>query len=139
MPLGICFNSCQPTCYIEFWLWVTIKRYPIEEIGKCYWSTPDGYEGDKIPNLPEPYPYDPLFLEPLFGQQSDPVVIQQNITNIQVNYHIIQPTYTLIDIPWWLPLLETPFLQLLDEHNNFYSNYLCNSVWWTTPNFIFYS
>ncbi|CAG8793422.1 5546_t:CDS:1, partial [Cetraspora pellucida] len=61
---------------------------------------------------------------PLFGQQSDPLVIQQVITNVQINHYNIQPSYTLIDIPWWLLLLEISFQHLLDEHNNFSSNYL---------------
>ncbi|CAG8729807.1 2586_t:CDS:2, partial [Cetraspora pellucida] len=74
--------------------------------------------------LPEPYFYEPLFLESLFGQQLDPLVIQQIITNVQINHYNIQPSYTLVDIPWWLPLLETPFQHILDEHNNFSPNYL---------------
>src|SRR6185312_1966321 len=129
------YSPCDecPTCYVELRLWATIKRYPIETIEPCYWSTPsDDFE--EIPNFPEPCPYESLPLEPLFGQQSDPLIIQPTITNIQVNYFVIQSDYNLINTPWWLPLLEIPSQQLLDEYNNFSPTYLCNSVWWTTPN-----
>jgi len=109
-------------------LWATIKQYSVEEVGQCYWSTPDDdYEED--PTLSEPYPYESLPLEPLFGQQLDPLVIQQAMTNVQINHYNIQPSYILVNKPWWLPLLETLSQHLLDEHNNFSPNYLCNSVW----------
>jgi len=81
------YSPCDecPTCYIELRLWATIKQYSVEEVGQCYWSTPDDdYEED--PTLPEPYSYESLPLEPLFGQQLAPLVIQQAMTNVQINH-----------------------------------------------------
>ena len=44
----------------------------------------------------------------------------------------------LNNIYWWLPKLQQPTQQHMDEFNNFSTSYLCNSVWWKDINPIQY-
>src|SRR5439155_8517035 len=124
-------------CYTQLWLWKSIKQYPSEIVGQSYWSTPDNEQWDEI-NETEPCFYEPLPLEPLFGQQLEDLYTQQPITHVQINYYNIQTEYPLTNIPWWLPPLETPSQHLLNEYNNLLPTHLCNYPWWTTPDITSY-
>ena len=86
-------------CYTQLRLWKSIKQYPSEIVGQSYWSIPDNEQWDEI-NETEPCFYEPLPLEPLFGQQLEDLYTQQPITHVQINYYNIQTEHPLTNIPW---------------------------------------
>ncbi|CAG8735647.1 28396_t:CDS:2, partial [Dentiscutata erythropus] len=137
-------------CYLDLKLWATVRSYPVEEVAKSYWSTLD--EDDE---------FDEEFNSHLYGSDNVSLVDDTPLEtwnewiepgtyllsdydpdeDVKLVFPKIEPDNTgnknnieLATIPWWLPNLEILSLFYLLEFNNFYSHYLCNSVWWMITN-----
>src|ERR1043165_245562 len=135
-------------CHVDLRLWHTVKQYPLEEIAKCYWTTPD--ENDDTwedlmeeteptqpeTNLIDDTPMENPFREPESGDQYllsdyDPDEDIDTFSNIEFdNFNESNIELTLTIQPWWMSPLETPSSEHLLEFNNYSEYYLCNVVWW---------
>ncbi|CAG8621412.1 2669_t:CDS:2, partial [Dentiscutata erythropus] len=101
-------------CYNDLKLWITLKKYLIDEVAKCYWMISDDkeLESDSI---------------------SENLLL--DFTNEEREGNTIPfPTEDLNNFPWWLELLEKLSEHYYREFNNFSNTYLCNSIWWKTAN-----
>jgi hypothetical protein len=116
--------------------WKTLKQYSLDEISVSYWpkdkldlgwdddSESETSTSDQEPintpsnnikqfnTLPNPYPL-----------RAQPESSQSSTAQVELN-----------NTPWWLPPLNRPSAQHLQEFNNFSENYLCNCVWWKVTN-----
>ena len=133
-------------CHIDLRLWHTIKQYPLEEIAKCYWSTPNKDENNDTwedlmeetdqtqpeVNLINDIPMENLFREPESSNQyllSDYDPDEENDTFSNIEFDDPNIEITLMIQPWWIPPLETPSPEHLLEFDNYSEYYLCNIVW----------
>jgi len=148
------YSHCDecPKCHSDLRLWMTIKSYPIEEIAKCYWPTPDTGEEDDQDNFDQDFEL-PEFIEdnvtPFMTDKAanqylledfdnfnfeevpnDPSTIdwESSIAKRSVIEEIPLSSY-LVAQSWWLPPLKPPTLLMYIENNNFSEYYLCNMVW----------
>ncbi|CAG8600287.1 17020_t:CDS:2 [Dentiscutata erythropus] len=131
---------------------ITLKKYPIDEITKCYWATAkdeelvDYYYEDNYTWINKKstsnFTWNTFNLiddTPIELWESDSISenLLLDFTDENEGNTILFPT-DLNNFSWWLKLLERPSEHYYREFNNFSDTYLCNSIWWKTANPIRY-
>ncbi|CAG8750431.1 3099_t:CDS:2, partial [Dentiscutata erythropus] len=106
-------------CKCDLRLWITIKNYPIQEVAKSYWTTPDTEDDEETT---ADFSKSNLGLNYIVDEYLDK-------TPIRLENLVVQNTGPLEEEP-----LKTPSKRYYEEFNNYKDTYLCNLAWWEVPN-----
>ncbi|CAG8444774.1 6123_t:CDS:2 [Dentiscutata erythropus] len=104
---------------------ITLKKYLVDKIAKCYWATPSDDESDNYYHENDYMWSDEEFTK-LWGSDSISKNLLLDFTD-ENRGNTIPFLTDLNNLPWWLDLLEKPSEYYYREFNNFSNTYLCTT------------
>jgi hypothetical protein len=90
-------------------------------------------KGKQRMKTPEPSEWSNDFKWEEDSSESIEIIMDNPPRNLQRKTNS-QPITTLDNTYWWLPKLQQPSQEHINEFNNFSEKYLCNSIWWEITN-----